>query len=253
MTYGRIGFDLYRDGSYCGISRLNFDEVGYPEHTYTATLFSDGDGTAHTYRLYFPLYAEIMEFGIALSENARCEPAPAGADPRPVVLYGTSIEHGCCASRPGLAMANQLSRKLGMPLLNFGFSGSGHGEAVVAQELAKIPNPRIYILAYDANVSPEDIEKTLPEFCRILHEAHPETPILTVSHLRIPNEDPASEWRTRRTAAHLRTGHAFLDGLSILGDDFGECYTDRVHPNDHGMILYADALAAKVRLLLTGK
>ena len=253
MTYGRIGFDLYRDGKYCGISRLNFDEIGYPEHTYTATLFSDGDGNTHTFRLYFPLYAEVMEFGIALSENAHCEPAPAGADQRPIVLYGTSIEHGCCASRPGLAMANQLSRKLGMPLLNFGFSGSGHGEAVVAQELAKIPDPRIYILAYDANVSPEDLEKTLPEFCRILHEAHPETPILTVSHLRIPNEDPTSEWRTRRTAAHLRTGHTFLDGLSILGDDFGECYTDRVHPNDLGMTLYADALAEKVRSLLAGK
>ena len=106
MTYGRIGFDLYRDGKYCGISRLNFDEIGYPEHTYTATLFSDGDGTTHTFRLYFPLYAEVMEFGIALSENAHCEPAPAGADQRPIVLYGTSIEHGCCASRPGLAMAN---------------------------------------------------------------------------------------------------------------------------------------------------
>ena len=96
-------------------------------------------------------------------------------------------------------------------------------------------------------------KKTLPEFCRILHDAHPETPILTVSHLRVPNENPASEWRTRRTAAHSLTGHAFLDGLSVLGDDFCECYTDLVHPNDLGMTLYADALAKKVRSLLAEK
>lgn len=250
MCYGRIGFDLYKDGRFHGLSRLNFDEVGFPVHSYTTTLQTEGDGAMHSYRLHFPLYAEVEEFGIALSEGARCEPESSGTDPRPILLYGTSIEQGCCASRPGTAVGNLLSRKLGMPLLNFGFSGSGQGESIVAEELAKVQNPRIYVLAYDANVSPEKLEQTLPEFCRILHSAHPETPILTVSHLRIPNEDPASEWRTRRTEAHRKAGFHFLDGLRILGDEWSDSYTDLVHPNDLGMMLYADALAQTIGEIL---
>lgn len=250
MTYGRIGFDLYRDGRFSALSRLNFDEVEFPVHTYTATLQTESDGAMHSYRLHFPLYAEVEAFGIALSDGAACEPEPLSADPRPIVLYGTSIEQGCCASRPGCAVGNLLSRRLGLPLLNFGFAGSGRGEPVVAQRLAEIPSPRIYVLAYDANVDPERLEQTLPEFCRILRDAHPETPILTVSHLRIPNENPASEWRTRRTAAHRKTGCCFLDGLSILGENWGDCYTDLVHPNDFGMMLYADALVQKIGEIL---
>lgn len=43
----------------------------------------------------------------------------------PIVLYGTSIAQGACASRPGMAWGNIVSRSLEIPLINLGFSGNG--------------------------------------------------------------------------------------------------------------------------------
>ena len=249
MAYGRLGFDLYIDGVFRKVTRMNFDEIRSFDHSYVFTLQETSDGAMHEYQLYFPLYAEVLEFGIAFSPDAGFEPPAPFADDRPIVLYGTSIEQGCNASRPGLAVGNQLSRKLNLPVLSFGFSGSGHGEAVVAEQLAKIADPRVYVLSYDANVSPEDLEKTLCPFVEILKKAHPETPIISVSHLQIPRQDPESEWHKRRTAAHKNAGTEFLDGLTVLGPDYDDCSTDTVHPNDIGMKRFADALAAKIKTI----
>ena len=247
MTYGRIGFDLYVDGIFRGISRLNFDKVNSLEYTYVSTLQQTGDGAMHDYKLYFPLYAEVLDFGIAFTPGSVFEPPAPFADERPVVLYGTSIEQGCCASRPGLSLGNQISRKLNLPVLNFGFSGSGHGESVVAEQLANIENPCVYVLSYDANVSPENLEKTLRPFVEILKKAHPETPIISVSHLLCPRQNPESEWHARRTAAHQKAGTVFLNGLTVLGPDYDDCYIDTIHPNDLGMKRFADALAEKIK------
>ena len=251
MSYGRIGFDLYIDGIYRTVTRLNFDSIKTLEYSYVSTLLESSDGAMHDYKLYFPLYAEVLEFGIAFSQDARFESPAPFADERPIVLYGTSIEHGCCASRPGLSLTNQISRNLNRPVLNYGFSGSGKGEASVAEQLAKIENPYLYILSYDANVSPELLEKTLNPFVQILKKAHPETPVISVSHLQIPKQDPKSEWHTRRTAAHKKAGTEFLDGLTILGRDYDACYIDNVHPNDLGMRRYADALTAKIKEVMS--
>ena len=246
MTYGRIGFDLYTDGIYRDITRLNFDAVKSFEYEYVSTLQEKSDGAMHDYKLNFPLYAEVLEFGIAFSPEARFESPAPFADERPIVIYGTSIEHGCCASRPGMSIGNQISRKLNLPVLNFGFSGSGHGEPVVAEQLAKIKNPLVYVLSYDANVSPEELEETLCPFVGILKKAHPETPVISVSHLLCPRQSPDSEWHKRRTAAHQKAGTEFLDGLTVLGPDYGDCYSDTVHPNDLGMKRFAEALSKKI-------
>ena len=44
---------------------------------------------------------------------------------KPIVLYGTSIAQGACASRPGMAWGNIVQRNLDLPLINLGFSGNG--------------------------------------------------------------------------------------------------------------------------------
>ena len=245
MTYGRSGFDLYVDGVFRGISKLNFDKIKSLEYTFVSTLQKSSDGSMHDYQIYFPLYAEVLDFGIAFTSGADFEPPTPFADERPIVIYGTSIEQGCCASRPGMAIGNQISRKLNLPVLDFGFAGSGRGEPAVAEQLAKIENPYMYVLSYDANVYPEDLEKTLQPFVEILRKAHPGTPIISVSHLRCPRQKPESEF-ARRAAAHQKVGTVFLDGSTILGPDYDDCYTDTIHPNDLGMKRFAEALAAKI-------
>ena len=56
----------------------------------------------------------------------------------PLIFYGTSITQGGCASRPGLAYTNIISRKLNKTCINLGFSGNGHLEVPIAKILSKI-------------------------------------------------------------------------------------------------------------------
>ena len=51
----------------------------------------------------------------------------------PIVLYGTSIAQGACASRPAMAWANIVGRKLEHLLINLGFSGNGKLECEIIE------------------------------------------------------------------------------------------------------------------------
>ena len=108
ITIGRIGFDLYcgtPEKSFCaGISKINFDEVTFPEYSYSSRIYNrpNPHREMHEFQLYFPLYAEVLEFQIGLEKGAKTAPPSPRSNPKPIILYGTSIEQGCSASRPGI-------------------------------------------------------------------------------------------------------------------------------------------------------
>jgi len=80
---------------------------------------------------------------------------------------------------------NILSRRLNVEVVNLGFGGNGKGEPEVARVIAEIPNPACLVLDYEANTDGlAHLQKTLPEFIRILRERHPTVPILVVSKIR---------------------------------------------------------------------
>lgn len=272
MTLGRTGFDLYcgkPQESFCvGVSKINFDEIVSEEYTVSACLYNrpNPNKVLHEFQLNFPLYAEVLEFAIGFEENSVIEKPSPRSDARPLVLYGTSIEHGCSASRPGMAYANMLSRKLNREVINLGFAGSGKGEEFMAQILAKIPNPGAYILWYDSNVSPQELAETLPAFTDILRSMHKLTPIVTISKLPYPDEtavdkfdDANFEDRKARTDIHkanmvrrINSGDArihFIDGRKMLGDNPEDCFQDLIHPNDLGMARIAENLAPRLAIL----
>jgi lysophospholipase L1-like esterase len=221
------------------------------------------------FTLNFPLYARIEDFALGLEPASKIEAPSPRLDSRPIVVYGTSIQQGCAASRPGLCHTNMLSRLLDRPFINLGFAGSGKGEPEVARVLATIKNPALYILDYDSNSSMESLEATLPGFTDILREAHPETPVLTVSQMRYPSESPdcpdeplCCESRIRRTEIHvanMRRRRAlsdnmvhFLDGIDLYGpEDFGECTIDGCHANDLGYYRISKAMAPEIRRILS--
>ena len=64
-----------------------------------------------TFRLYLPLYTSVQWIKIGIPEGSQFEFLPVSNE-KPIVAYGTSIMHGACASRPGLAWTNILGRKL---------------------------------------------------------------------------------------------------------------------------------------------
>lgn len=260
---GQCGFDCYLGpaGRQRYVSTTKYD---HHQTTYENLLFDLRPARMRNITLNFPLYMGVKEVEVGLDKDAQAlAPEPYDMDGR-VVVYGTSITQGGCASRPGMAYTNILSRRLNVAFVNLGFSGNGRGEKEVAATIAEIPDPLCFVLDYEANcVSTELLQETFPVFIQTLREAHANVPILAVS--RIPfagdltNEDTLQTRLDRsafqyKTVEHLRQrGDAnihFVDGSAFLGEDFDECTVDGVHPSDLGFIRIADAMTPVLRMIL---
>ena len=100
----------------------------------------------------------------------------------------------------------------------------------------------------------------------ILREKHPDTPILIMSKIRYTSAtfgSPTYEmWmgnrEFQRTLVEKRkaagdTNIFFLDGSTVLGDDYYECTVDGSHPTDLGSIRIADALTDAINSILANQ
>lgn len=263
---GSRGFDLYVGQGLTQVyAKSSLMEMG--EDEYTALLYQSPNRIMRDFTIYFPLYSrvEFMEFGI--TAGARLEKPTPYADPRPIMLYGTSITQGGCVSRPGMLYSNIASRKLQRPIFNLGFSGNGRGEEQIARQLSTVKDPAMFILDYDDNARPELLKKTLQPFIEILREKHPFVPILALSTEPKSAEafEPfdsayASQERPLYTSIHQEVQDHFralgdeniyfLDGRLLYGADFEECTVDGAHATDLGTYRIAHALAPAVERIL---
>ncbi len=260
---GQSGFDLYveKDGKmhFYNVTKLQPQDVSYE-----AMLWEHKHAEMRNFIINFPLYNGIERMHIGLDPNAEILPPPAFSTNKSIIIYGSSITQGGCASRPGMAYTNILSRKLNTEVVNLGFSGSAKGEPEIAEIISGIPDPELFILDYEANCgTPESLKKTLYEFIEILREKHKNIPILIVSRIYFAFDNIIAEEKHRRAKQlriqkdivnHKKAGgdkHIyFFDGAGLLGDDFYECTVDGVHPNDLGFHLMARALEPVIRKII---
>ena len=212
------------------------------------------------YTLYLPLYNGVETLEVGVPKGAQFRPV-APRMLQPLVMYGTSILHGACASRPGIAYTAILGRRLNRPVINLGFSGNGQMEPEVGALLAEL-DPCVYAIDCLPNMTPEMVAQRTQPLVRQLRAAHPETPILLVEDRTLTNAEFYRGTREahakRRTALReayealeksgIRRLH-YLRGDEQLGDD-GEAATDGSHPNDLGMVRYADAYEKALRRIL---
>lgn len=260
---GAMGFDLY--GNPPGKPPFFLQSTIFPieQNEYSCTLYSSELSALHEFTIYFPLYSGVKTLEIGLSPGASLQTISPRRDRRSVVLYGTSITQGCGSSRPGMLYSNILGRLLNAGCLNFGFSGSGRGEAQVAEKISEVENPSLFILDYDTNAGPEELEKTLLNFIAILRKRHPLVPIVVLSAEPKPDEMyaltapcPHREERREFDRIHRQAqaklaaagdGNVyFLDGMTLYGEDYPECCVDSLHSNDLGNYRLAHTLASFV-------
>ena len=213
------------------------------------------------YRAYLPLYNGVTALSIGVPNQATFSPV-APRTLKPVCFYGTSVTHGACASRPGMSFVNILGRRLNRPMLNFGFSGNGKMEIEVGRFLVEV-DPAIYVIDCVANTQPEQISERTGPLVKLLREAHPTTPIVLLEQRAWANlplqpqgaKSHAEKCATLRgaydnlIAAGVKHLHYRTGGDELIGAD-GEGTTDGSHPNDLGMMRYADALEPTLRPLL---
>jgi lysophospholipase L1-like esterase len=265
---GVSGVDLYAvdaDGNWlwCRGSRSFADTITYrfnglrPNDRYHEM--------GREYRLYLPLYNSVRWLEIGVAEGSLFSPLPVRME-KPVVVYGTSIAQGACASRPGMAWTGILDRKMDRPLINLAFSGNGRLEPELIDLLTEI-DAKIYILDCLPNLTntelypDEELTGRILNAVRTLKERRPDTPILLVEHAGYtdgfisPDREKAYarvNWAQRKAFGQLKAeGHTGLyylpyEEVCLQLDDT----VDGTHPNDLGMQRYAEAYEQKLREIL---
>ncbi len=154
-----------------------------------------------------------------------------------------------------------VGRRLNRPVINLGFSGNGRLEMELAELLAEL-DADIYALDCLPNLNPEQVAKRSVPFVRFLREKRPQAEIVMVEDRNYADSWIRTERRIRNSGNQRAFRVAFeqlkmagtgrlhyLRASELLGDDH-EATTDGSHPNDLGMMRYADAYTRILKPLL---
>ncbi len=255
---GVSGLDLYcqiDDGSF------RWMQVAKPTKQHVTSTIVSGLPTAmRTYMMYLPLYNGVNSLKIGVPTQSTFEPlAPRKA--KPMVFYGTSIMHGACASRPGMAIPAILGRRFDLPTINLGFSGNGKMDPEMATLLAEL-DPAIYCIDCLPNMGPDLVTQRTENTVKTIRAARDDTPILLVEDRLFTNVRffPAKQKFHQANHRALREAYEsllrqnvpglyYLKGDNLLGDD-GEGSTDGSHPSDLGFMRNAAAYEKVLRPIL---
>lgn len=222
------------------------------------------------YRLYLPLYNEVSWLEIGVDSNAIFTPLETRKE-KPIVIYGTSIAQGACASRPGMAWTSILGRKMDRPLINLGFSGNGRLDAPIIDLMTEI-NAKVWVLDCLPNLIPdawersgiykaEDLKERIISSVKSLRSKNANTPILVVEHAGYTQSLISENRKEQYETANKVQKEAFIqlksegivnlyyltkEEINLSIDDM----VDGTHPTDLGMQHYAEAYERKLRTIL---
>jgi len=205
------------------------------------------------YMLYLPLYDGIDSIYILTDSAAKVLP-PAVDLPRrskPMVMYGTSILQGGCASRPGMVHTSILGRMFNRDVINLGFSGNARLDPEIARFMAQA-DASVFVLDMLPNCTSEILEERLEAFVAILRESRPKTPILLIESPMFPASRFSNEVFATLShkndvlrAIYLRLAAAdpniyYMSADRVLDDV--EATVDNYHYTDLGFSKYAEAM-----------
>ena len=260
---GVSGVDMYATDiegrkRWCAGRYVFKDTITY---TYSKLWYATNPSKGYEYEVYLPLYNSLkwLEVGVENGYELRFLPA---SQEKPIVLYGTSIAQGACASRPGMAFGNIIGRELQHPVINLGFSGNGQMEPEVFDLLCEI-DAQLFIFDNMPNLTNDRtafIYERATNGIRKLRQKS-QAPILLVEHNGYANEFSSLEAEDtyRKANTELRKVYRDLkaEGIENLhyltNEEIGftqDAMVEGVHPSDWGMQIYADAYIPKIKEIL---
>lgn len=263
---GSSGFDLYetgKNGAY--IYKGSFVPPVDRTDSYESVI-KFGEHKMRDLTINFPLYDGVDELFVGICPGAVLEKGESYCMEKPVIYYGSSITQGGCASRPGNCYSNIITRNLNIDHVNLGFSGSGKGEQVMAEYIAKQPMS-LFFYDYDHNApNVEHLAATHEAFFLTIREKNPDLPIIMASRTDTPKTPQIAADTLRRRDVILRTyinalkrGDTkvlFVDGMEVfdearkLGMTADSCTVDGVHPNDLGFACMAKVFGEAIKKML---
>lgn len=253
---GAAGFDLY----------VRKDGVDTYEKTFVPPYeISDGYESLQDLRtsemreitINFPLYSDVGKLYIGLSDKAQLLPADDYTYEKPIVYYGNSLTQGGCASRPGNAYPNRISRRFDADFINLGFSGSGRGEQAIADYLAAM-DMSIFVCDYDHNAPDVDhLRNTHENLFKTVRAAQPELPIILITSMSHPH--CSDDKKARRDVIYQTYQNAiaagdknvyFIDGFDVMAEFGYDPMVDGAHGSDWGFFIMANYIGNVIEPLL---
>jgi len=222
-------------------------------------------GNSKKFRLYLPLYNSVKWIEIGVENQYAFEFIPL-KDEKPIIVYGTSIAQGACASRPGLAWPAILGRKLNTPVVNMAFSGNGRLEEPLIHLMGEV-DAKMYVLDCMPNLSSkaypkEEVRKRIVNAVNYLQSKHKNIPILLVENSGGSTDlviDTTKNNNYRLTSSFLRDTYNELKSSGVKNIHLLTTETigmginstvDGTHPNDIGMMEHANAYEEVIREIL---
>ncbi len=243
----------------------SFWKSSYPKpksQEYEITYFEGFPSQMRELTFYLPIYGEMAELKIGIDTGAKILKPTDYQIKKPIVFYGTSITQGACASRGSNNFVSLAERRLNADVINFGFSGMGRCEPIMAEIMSQI-DASIYVVDCVANMTAELMTQRYENFVRTLRKEKPEIPVLLMTKIHF-----AKEILPEEADIYQKQNQPVFDTYNKLkqqGDkniylfDSGEIIkpggdhptVDGVHPTDRGFYMLADALVPKLTEILT--
>ena len=228
------------------------------------TIIANMDPVEREYMLYLSLYDGVSFLEIGVDEGATLD-QPAVDRPsreKPIVMYGTSILQGGCANRPGMAHTNIISRRLDREVINLGFSGNALLDMEIAELMASVEDPGLFVLDYAPNAFADMIDANGEKFFKVLRDAHPDVPVIFIEDVIFPHtifdkeilaEVASKNEAQKRLFLKLKKAGEkkiyYISAEGMIGDD-GEATVDAIHFTDLGMMRYVDHVLPTIKKAL---
>jgi len=244
---GSAGFDLYERESESEVYIASFIPNFVGENGYERVV-ELGERRLRELTVNFPLYSDVKEMYIGISETAVLKKASAYTFEKPVVFYGSSITQGGCASRPGNSYQAALSRRFDFDYINLGFSGNAKAEDEMIEYIKGL-DMSLFVYDYDHNApSLEHLARTHEKMFLRIRESHPDLPIIMMNRPKIRlTEEEKQRHKIIETTYNNAVAKGDKNIYFISGDRLMEMAgcdgtVDNCHPNDLGFASMARAV-----------
>ena len=258
---GIKGTDLYylndETGKWEYVNTARPQEKNFKADSIQSKLYVENlDGEMHEYMIYLPLYDGINWLQIGVDSTAQLLP-PQVDNPRSmgkIIIYGTSIQQGGCASRTGMVSSAMIQRDFNLECVNLATSGQARMDFYIAEAMASIEDAICFVLDPVPNCTKDRCDTATYDFVKILRTLRPEVPIIMVDGLIYPYaryDSSLAEYLPQKNEGFRRgyeqhkaenlNGMYYMTWEGQTGPDM-EGTVDGIHMTDYGFRAYADLL-----------
>lgn len=263
---GIKGTDLYtlnqETGKWEYVNTARPQEKNFKADSIQSKLYVENlDGEMHEYMIYLPLYDGINWLQIGVDSTAQLI-QPQVDNPRSmgkIVIYGTSIQQGGCASRTGMVSSAMIQRDFNLECVNLATSGQARMDFYIAEAMASIEDAICYVLDPVPNCTKDRCDTATYDFVKILRTLRPEVPIIMVDGLMypyarhdsfhatyLPQKNECFRRGFEQHKAENPKGMYYMTWEGQTGPDM-EGTVDGIHMTDYGFRAYADLLEIHIK------